>query len=123
MFGRKAYELFKRKSLAALYASILLTVVFEVFSVAETLIYFKDDYSLSDPETIISISFILLFASIGNFIYGLPVSLIAEYITKSMEGRKPLLFSFSIHVFFGFITVFFLGRLGVLAIISSILFF
>lgn len=29
--------------------------------------------------------------TIGNFVYGLPISLFSEYITKSMEGRQDLL--------------------------------
>jgi hypothetical protein len=104
--------MFKRKALTALYTSILLTIGLEVFTLIEDL-----------SEAIISTPFVFFYALIGNFVYGLPVSLFTEYITKSMEGRKQLLFSFSIHVFFGLITVFFLDWLDVYAIISSLLFF
>jgi hypothetical protein len=118
---REGDELFKRKALPALYTSILLTIGLEVFSLS--LIEDYEDYTDALSEAIISAPFILFYALIGNFVYGLLVSLFAEYITKSMEGRKQLLFSFSIHVFFGFITIFFLDRLGISAIISSIIFF
>jgi hypothetical protein len=99
--------LFKRKALAALYTSFFLTIGLAVFS----LIYFKEDYTDGLSEVLLSTPFVFFYALIGNFVYGLPISLFSEYITKSMEGIKQLFFSFSIHVFFGLITVFFLDWL------------
>ncbi len=64
----------------------------------------------------------VFFAAIGIFLYGIPVSLFSDFITKKMDANRFIVAAI-IHVSFGFLTTFIIGFFGIIAIVSSIIFF
>jgi hypothetical protein len=62
------------------------------------------------------------YAGIGNFVYGIPVSFLADYISHKLLKYRFILAGF-IHIFFGAITTLIIGGFGFYAIVSALLFF
>lgn len=105
----------KRKAKAALYTSLGLVLVPLVM------------YTISELEGIdAAASFlaphILLIFLFGNFVFGIPVSLIADWATVR-AGKFRVLLAMIIHIAFGFISYLFLHDYVIFAVISSIVFF
>ncbi|CAG9622481.1 DUF6843 domain-containing protein [Sutcliffiella rhizosphaerae] len=98
-----------RKFLAAVYSTLLFSLYYFILALIE-------------PE---HIGFFIILFSIsiaGNIIYGIPVSLLSDYVTKKLT--KGRLFSAGIiHIIFGSLLVFFIGGFAFFAIICAVLFF
>lgn len=75
-----------------------------------------------DINTLFILIIILFYAGIGNFIYGIPVSILSDYLSSKLLKYRFIVAVF-IHIFFGCITTLIIGELGKFAIISSCLFF
>ncbi|MBD7964957.1 DUF6843 domain-containing protein [Fictibacillus norfolkensis] len=82
--------------------------------------YFIYDYGFSEDLFILLI--ILFFTLVGNFFYAIPVSILIDWITKSIR-RSQFFISGFLHIFFGFITIFIIERLNFFAITCAVLFF
>lgn len=105
----------KRKARAALYTSLGLVLVPLVM------------YAISELEGIDAAAFflashILLIFLFGNFVFGMPTSLIADWAT-ARAGKFRVLLALVIHIAFGFISYLFLHDYVIFAVISSIVFF
>lgn len=98
-----------RKIKVALYTSVVFTMWLSLSLIL-------------DGESIAYIFIIFFFSLIGNFLYGLPVSLLAEFLSiKFLDYR--LIISGFIHIGFGFVPSIFELVLFTPAIICSIIFF
>ncbi|WP_404334470.1 hypothetical protein [Planococcus rifietoensis] len=67
-------------------------------------------------------SHILLIFLFGNFVFGIPTSLIADWVT-ARAGKFRVLLALFIHIAFDFISYLFLHDYVIFAVISSIVFF
>jgi hypothetical protein len=65
---------------------------------------------------------ILLYAAVGNFLYGIPVSFLSDYFTIKLVKFRFIVAGF-IHILFGFLTTFIIGGFGIFAGVCSLLFF
>ncbi|RBW68369.1 hypothetical protein [Bacillus taeanensis] len=116
--------MFKRKMLSALYTAVFLTIITGVFVTILILFYVGDGHSFSESTTSLGfLPLVFFYTLIGNFVYGLPVSILIEYITRHGKRKKQVLFSFSLYSFFGLIIIFLLGWLVIYTFASAILFF
>ncbi|WP_038704102.1 hypothetical protein [Planococcus sp. PAMC 21323] len=103
-----------RKGKVAFYASLLFTFLLLIFDI-------KTVITGSSTDFIFSI-FVLSSCLLGNIIYGIPVSLLADLVTTHVRKYRVYL-SFLVHIGFGLLSFFFLGPLMVLAAFMAILFF
>ncbi|MBT2668330.1 hypothetical protein J7J00_23095 [Bacillus sp. ISL-4] len=105
-----------RKIKVAFYSSLTFTIgLFLVSIFEEPSFNFDGDFSL--------IIIVLFYSLIGNFVYGLPVSLIAEIISMKYFNIRFWL-SGLIHIGFGLATYFIdPGGFFIFAVICSIIFF
>ncbi|TYS17706.1 hypothetical protein FZC78_07545 [Rossellomorea vietnamensis] len=68
-------------------------------------------------------SFIVLFyAAAGNFLFGIPVSLISDLLTRKLDKGR-FLAAAGIHIFFGAVTIIFIDGLAFFAVVCAALFF
>ncbi|MFE4133606.1 hypothetical protein [Peribacillus sp. YIM B13482] len=105
-----------RKIKVAFYSSLSFTIGFFLISMIE-----EQSFNLNGE--LFGFTIILLFYSlIGNFVYGLPVSLIAEFISMKFFNIRFWL-SGLIHIGFGLGTYFIEPGFSIPAIICSIIFF
>ncbi|MGF2618064.1 hypothetical protein FZC84_22565 [Rossellomorea vietnamensis] len=69
------------------------------------------------------LAFIVLFyAAVGNFLYGIPVSLLSDFLTRK-RGKSSFFIAGAIHILSGFITVIVIEGLAYFAVGSAALFF
>ncbi|QGQ48192.1 DUF6843 domain-containing protein [Metabacillus sediminilitoris] len=97
-----------RKSFAALYSTLLLALV-----------YFLLEFSSEDPGVFFIV--VMIYAGIGNVIYGIPISFLSDYLTKRAGKYRFILASF-IHLLFACLTSLIIGELGPFAVICSLFF-
>lgn len=108
-------ERVKRKAKAALYTSLGLVLV-------PLVMYTISELERIDAAAFFLASHILLIFLFGNFVFGVPVSLIADWATVR-TGKFRVLMALIIHIAFGFISYLFLRDYVIFAVISSIVFF
>ncbi|WP_163100451.1 DUF6843 domain-containing protein [Peribacillus alkalitolerans] len=65
---------------------------------------------------------VLFYAGIGNIFYGIPVSLLSDFLTRKLRKMRFITAAF-IHLFFGSVTIVFIEGLGAYAAICSLIFF
>ncbi|MGE7187098.1 DUF6843 domain-containing protein [Peribacillus sp. NPDC006672] len=65
---------------------------------------------------------VMIYAFIGNVVYGIPVSFLSDFATKKI-GKNRFIFASLIYSVFGFLSFILLGELGIFAVICSLLFF
>jgi MFS family permease len=109
-----------RKIKVAFYTSICFTIGLFIFYFALSI--FKGDSYSVDGELSLFILLVLLFSLIGNFLYGLPVSLIAECISMRFSSMRPWV-SGLIHSGFGAFTYFIFPGLSLGAMCCAVIFF
>lgn len=111
----------KRKVLSAIFTAIIVSLIMALQVRLE---------GLTPP-------FILLYAIPAVFIYGLPVSVLSDIVTKKLYGFIRRVIAFFIHLFFGLVfnyllnfyvlnekgTTPFMGPFGFAPVISAIVFF
>ena len=103
-----------RKGKVAFYTSFLFALLFFIFSLMTETTLHNEDY------TILILVFLTCF--LGSVLYGIPVSLISDFLTaNAQEFRIPL--SLLLHIGFAIASLFFLNDLMILAVFISILFF
>lgn len=105
-----------RKMKAALYSSLTFTLGLFLISI------FEEPSSILSGDHLSLLMAVLFYSLLGNFIYGLPASLMAEVISIRFFTIRIWLSGF-IHIAFGLITYFIMPGLFIPAIICSILFF
>ncbi|WML58561.1 hypothetical protein [Neobacillus sp. PS2-9] len=105
-----------RKLKVAFYSSLVFTI--GLFFVS---ILMEDSFHFTGGEFLF-IFIVLFYSLIGNFVYGLPVSALAEWISMKFSTFRFWL-SGLIHIGFGLATYFIAPGFSVPAIICSILFF
>lgn len=98
-----------RKLVVALFSSIILSIVLLLMSSWES-------------GEIGFIILVLILALFGNFIYGIPVSFLSEFLTKSLTKSRVYVAGF-IYIFFGYITVFVIEGLAIFSTICAVLFY
>lgn len=106
-----------RKVKVAFHTSILFTFTMFLISLPSI----RNDLSFNEhliPQYLV----IFVYSLIGTYIYGLPVSLIAEWVTLRLKFFR-LILSGLIHIGFGLITFGFSGDLFIFIVICSVLFF
>ena len=83
---------FKRKLLASIYTSIIFTFVYlSFFILLGTFWISGDSYETNYLTAYLGyVPFILFYTLIGNIIYGLPVSILASYLTTKLPYRGIL---------------------------------
>lgn len=108
-------ERVKRKAKAALYSSLGLVLV-------PLVMYTISELEGVDAAALFLASHILLIFLFGNFVFGIPTSLIADWATVR-TGKFRVLMALIIHIAFGFISYLFLHDYVIFAVISSIVFF
>ncbi|CAI9391563.1 MULTISPECIES: hypothetical protein [unclassified Bacillus (in: firmicutes)] len=109
----------KRKMVAAFLTFVLSVLVVTLFLPLD--LFFSDAVNRKGDftEDLLAYSF---YFSLGLFLYGFPVSILIEKITRKLpEGRRP--FAFLLYVFFGFLPFFFLWIFTFYSLGISILFF
>jgi hypothetical protein len=97
------------KIFSALYSTLLLG-----------LIYFLIEFSSEEPGVFFLV--VMIYAGIGNVIYGIPISFLSDYLTKRAGKYRFILASF-IHLLFACLTSLIIGELGPFAVICSLFFF
>ncbi|WP_191274085.1 hypothetical protein [Neobacillus kokaensis] len=105
-----------RKIKVAIYTSLTFTIGFFLLS-----LIMNQSINLNG-EAFLFVFIVLLYSLIGNFVYGLPVSLIAEFISLKFCHIRFWLSGF-IHIGFGLGTFFMAPDFYIPAIICSIIFF
>jgi len=109
-----------RKMKVAFYTSMTFTIGFFLFSIFLSI---KEEHSFHfNRELCIILIIVLFYSLLGNFLYGLPVSVIAEMISMKFFHFRIWLSGF-IHIGFGFGTYFLLSDFLIPAIICSIIFY
>lgn len=109
-----------RKIKVAFYSSLTFTIGLLLITFVTSVI---EEQSINLNGEFIAFFIIVLFYSlIGNFVYGLPVSLIAEFVSMKFFNIRILL-SGLIHIGFGVGTYFIALDFFIPAIICSIIFF
>jgi hypothetical protein len=98
-----------RKIFAALYSTLLLGLLF-----------FLLQYSSEGPSAFFLL--VMCYAGIGNFVYGIPISLLSDYLTKR-AGNYRFILAACVHLLFAFLTTFIINGLGIFAVICSFFFF
>ncbi|WP_129076748.1 DUF6843 domain-containing protein [Anaerobacillus alkaliphilus] len=73
-------------------------------------------------DSILFAAIVFVYTAIGTVIYGIPVSLLSDWLTKNMQDYR-LLVAGLIHLFFGAATVIFIDFLAYYAVFSACLFF
>lgn len=105
----------KRKAKSALYTSLGLVLV-------PLVMYIRSELEGIDAAAFFLASHILLIFLFGNFVFGVPTSLIADWVT-ARAGKLRVLLALFIHIAFDFISYLFLHDYVIFAVISSIVFF
>ncbi|MFJ5748175.1 hypothetical protein ACIP97_06150 [Peribacillus frigoritolerans] len=104
-----------RKIKVAFYSSVTFTIGF--------LVSFFEEPSFKLDGDFLIIMVVLFYSLIGNFFYGLPVSLISEFISMKFSNIRFWLSGF-IHIGFGLATYLIdPGGFFIFAVICSIIFF
>lgn len=80
------------------------------------------DSSSIDLGGLMFIVIVLFYAGIGNFIYGIPVSILSDYLSNKLSKYRFIVAAF-IHLFFGAITSLIIRELVIFALASSLIFF
>ena len=106
-----------RKVRAALFTSLGFTIGLFVFYFFVSL-FDGDVYSID----FLSMLMILIFSLLGNFLYGIPASIVAEAIAMRFMGNRVWV-SGLIHIGFGAVTYFYNPGFSAAAVCCSILFF
>jgi hypothetical protein len=105
-----------RKIKVAFYSSV-------TFTIGLFLVSFFEEPSFKLDGDFLIIMVVLFYSLIGNFFYGLPVSLIAEFISMKFSNIRFWLSGF-IHIGFGLATYLIdPGGFFIFAVICSIIFF
>lgn len=105
----------KRKAKAALFTSFCLVLVPLLMS----LIGQREGL---DIAAFVIASYILLLFLFGNFVFGVPSSLVADWAT-ARAGRLRVLLALFIHIAFGLVSYLFLQAYVIFAVVSAIVFF
>jgi len=104
---------------AAILTFVLSVLVFTLFLPLDS--FFSDAVNRKGDftEDLLAYSF---YFSLGLFLYGFPISILIEKITRKLpEGRRS--FAFLLYVFFGFLPFFFLWIFTIYSLSISIMFF
>ncbi|CAN7173416.1 hypothetical protein [Rossellomorea sp. LjRoot5] len=109
-----------RKVKAAFYTTVCFTIGLFIFYFSLS-IFAGDSYS-TGGELSLFVLVVFLFSLIGNVFYGLPVSLVAEYISIKFSSMRPWV-SGVIHIGLGAITYFIFPGLSLGAISCAVIFF
>lgn len=109
-----------RKIKVAFYSSLTFTIGLLLFSFLSS--SFGEHSFNVDGELIGFFMIVLFFSLIGNFCYGLPVSLIAEWISMRFSQIRFFL-SGILHIGFGLVTYLIAPFFFIPALIYSIIFF
>ncbi|MDN4072918.1 hypothetical protein [Fictibacillus terranigra] len=97
----------KRKLKTALIVSVLMIILMILLSAVVALFY-KLSASSGDLSVNIGIYLVMILYVVPIvFLYGIPVSILCDYLTKSVAHNK--LFSFGLYVFFGGLFIFVYG--------------
>lgn len=105
--------------IAAILTFVLSVLVFTLFLPLD--LFFSDAVNRKGDftEDLLAYSF---YFSLGLFLYGFPISILIEKITRKLpEGRRS--FAFLLYVFFGFFPFFFLWIFTIYSLSISIMFF
>jgi hypothetical protein len=112
VFGKKMIQ---RKIKAAIYTSI----IFTLFWLCGITIFYKS----LEFENLSLVLFVFFFSLVGNFSYGLSVSILSEFIITKLTSYRVLT-SCLIHIGFGLLTYFiFVFELFIFCTSCSIIFF
>jgi len=109
-----------RKIKVAFYSSVIFTTGLFLLTFL-TAVFNEQSFHFSG-EFIPSMIIVLIYSLIGNFVYGLPVSLIAEFISMKFANIRFWL-SAGIHIGFGLVTYFIVPEFTIPAVICSVIFF
>jgi Na+/melibiose symporter-like transporter len=109
-----------RKGKAAIYTSICFT--FGLFMFYFVVSLFRGDAYMVEGDYFLSVVVVLLLSLLGNFVYGLPASLVAEIISmKVLKYRRWM--SGLIHSGFGALTYYIYPGISLPAVCCSVIFF
>jgi hypothetical protein len=109
-----------RKIKVAFYSSVTFTIGLFLLTFL-TAVFNEQPFHFS-TEFIPFMIIVLIYSFIGNFVYGLPVSLIAEFISMKFSTIRFWL-SAGIHIGFGLVTYFIVPEFTIPAVICSVIFF
>lgn len=109
-----------RKIKVAFYSSVTFTIGLFLLTFLTAVFIEKSFHFIG--EFIPSMIIVLIYSLIGNFVYGLPVSLIAEFISMKFSNIRFWL-SAGIHIGFGLVTYLIVPDFTIPAVICSVIFF
>jgi len=109
-----------RKIIVAFYSSVTFTIGLFLFTFL-TAVFNEQSFHFSS-EIIPFMIIVLIYSLMGNFVYGLPVSLIAELISIKFSTIRIWL-SGAIHIGSGLATYLFVPEFTIPAVICSVIFF
>ncbi|PFA66907.1 hypothetical protein CN378_12415 [Bacillus sp. AFS015802] len=109
-----------RKIKAAFYTSVCFTIGLIIFYFAMSI--FDGGVYRTDGEVYLFILMAFLFSLIGNFLYGLPVSLVAEVISMKFPSGRVCV-SGLIHIGLGAVTYVVFPELSLAAVCCAVIFF
>lgn len=105
----------KRKFVVAIMIFVLSSVVISFLCPLETFLGEKSSF-------LSNLLMVSIYTGAGVFLYGFPVSIAIEWMTKSW-GDARFFFAFSFHLIFGVLPVFILWSFTLFSIIISVCYF
>jgi hypothetical protein len=109
----------KRKFIAAVITSLISIILIYTFFPLNTFLSLGSDHSNTTFADILIISTYVL---AGVLIYGMPISLLIDFITKNFKDAR-VFFALSLHIFFGLLPFFMLWFFTIFSLTISVLFF
>jgi hypothetical protein len=109
-----------RKIKAAFFTSVIFTIGLYIFTVIMSIV--EEDQYVVEGEVLQFMIVVYFFSLIGNFLYGLPASMIAEFVSMKFSPFRFWL-SGLIHIGLGAITYFILPGFSIPAVCCSVIFF
>ncbi|MBN8208988.1 hypothetical protein JI666_09550 [Bacillus sp. NTK071] len=103
----------RKKLLAALLSTLLLGTLYGIWAGISS-----EDVT----DTVVAIPTVIVYGGLGNFTYGLLVSILSDYVSQKVMRVRFLTAGF-IHIAFGALTSLVIGWLGFFALCAAILFF
>jgi hypothetical protein len=109
----------KRKCIAALVTSFIAIIITTTFFPIDTFLsQGRNDSNVTFGDILMISSYILG----GVLLYGLPISILIELLTKNFKDAR-FFFALALHIIFGFLPIFLLWFFTIFSLTISVLFF
>ncbi|QHT46336.1 hypothetical protein M662_07450 [Bacillus sp. SB49] len=109
--------LLRRKLLSALITTVIASIIVTLVTPPHMLLGEQQS-----PGFVSSFSIVAGYISIGVFLYGLPISIVSDLITKKW-GAARFFFSYAFHIFAGILPLFILWTFTFYSLVIAVFYF